>query len=133
MEPHARLAVVSTAQLATGAVGMALAVRRRHAYDFLVLHGDEDHVLRESLLLGTALSAPAALLATQGVAISVLRRRGPDLEAERILRSLGAVYVVGYLGERLVRRRLRSWDALETPIAAAGIALAAAMAASTGE
>ena len=114
MEHHTRLAVVSSAQLATGALGMALALRRGHAYDFLILHGDEEHVLRESLLLGTALSAPVALLATQGVAIGVLRRRGPDPEAEWTLRALGAVYVLGYLGERLVRRRLRRWDAAET-------------------
>jgi len=39
--------------------------------------------------------------------------------------------VAGYLGERLVRRRLRpsGWDAVESPLVLAGIGLAAAMAA----
>ena len=39
--------------------------------------------------------------------------------------------MAGYLGERLVRRRLRpsGWDAVETPLVVAGIGLAGAMAA----
>lgn len=127
-----RLALVSTAQLGTGVVGMAVAIRRGHAYEFLVLKGREDRVARESLLLGTALSAPVAFLATQALAIKVLvARRDPD--AVGILRLLGATYVAGYLGERLVRERLRHWDPVETPLAAVGIALAAAMAAGEGQ
>ena len=122
------LAVVSLAQLGTGMAGMAVAIRRRHAYEFLLLRGREDRVARDSLLLGTALSAPVAFLATQALAIRLLAVRR-DPEAVRILRLLGATYVAGYLGERLVRERLRHWDPVESPIAAAGIALAAAMAA----
>jgi hypothetical protein len=123
-----RLALVSTAQLGTGIVGMTVAIRRGHAYEFLFLKGRADRVARESLLLGTALSAPVAFLATQALAIKVLaERRDPD--AVGILRLLGATYVVGYLGERLVRERLRHWDPVETPLAAVSIALAAAMAA----
>ena len=39
--------------------------------------------------------------------------------------------VAGYLGERLVRQRLRpsGWDALESPLVVAAIGLAVAMAA----
>ena len=51
-----RLAMVSGAQLATGLVGMAVAVRRRHEYDFLFLHGHPDHVARDTVLMGTACS-----------------------------------------------------------------------------
>jgi hypothetical protein len=42
--------------------------------------------------------------------------------------------VAGYLGERLVRRRLRpsGWDALESPLVLAGIGLAAEHADATG-
>ena len=127
-----RLALVSTAQLGIGIVGMAVAVRRRHAYEFLFLAGDRDHVARDSLLLGTALSAPVAFLATQALAIRALaERRDPD--AVGILRLLGATYVVGYLGERLVRERLRHWDPVETPLAAVSVALAAAMVAGEGQ
>ena len=121
------IALVSTAQLGTGILGMAVALRRRHAYEFLFLEGDEDRIARDSLLLGTALSAPVAFLGTQALAIKVLaERRDPD--AVRILRLLGATYVAGYLGERLVRERLRHWDPIESPLAAASVALAAAMA-----
>jgi hypothetical protein len=43
-----RLATVAAAQLGAGLVGMALAVRRRHQYDFLFLHGHPDHVARDA-------------------------------------------------------------------------------------
>jgi hypothetical protein len=106
---------------------MAVAIRRQHAYEFLFLAGREDRVARDSLLLGTALSAPAAFLATQALAIRVLVER-EDPDAVGILRLLGLTYVAGYLGERLVRERLRHWEPVESSLAAAGIALAAAMA-----
>ena len=38
------LAAVSAAQLGAGLLGLVVAVRRRHAYDFLFLHGHADHV-----------------------------------------------------------------------------------------
>jgi hypothetical protein len=64
--------MVSAAQLATGLVGMAVAVRRRHQYDFLFLHGHPDHVARDTVLLGTAFSAPATMLVAQAVATARL-------------------------------------------------------------
>jgi len=50
-------------------------------------------------------------------------RRYPDAEIRALL-------VAGYLGERLVRQRLRpsGWDRLESPLLIMSIALAAAMA-----
>src|SRR5262249_22701561 len=60
------------------------------------------------------------------------RDDSPRADRERLLLGgLGAAMVGGYLGEALVRRRLRSggWDRVETPIAGAGLMLAAAMAA----
>ena len=41
---------------------------------------------------------------------------------------LGALMVPGYLVERYDRAHLRHWDPVETPVAAAGLGLAAAMA-----
>ena len=57
--------------------------------------------------------------------------RRPSPGAARALGGLGALQVAGYLGERLVRRRLRpsGWDAVESPLVLAGIGLAGAMAA----
>ena len=129
MDRRGVLAVVSVAQLASGLAGMSVAVRRRHPYDFLMLHGSADSVRRDSILMGTALSAPVVMLAAQGVATARLVQQ-QSRRAERMLGALGALLVVGYLGETLVRRRLQpsGWDSVESPLAATSLALAAAMA-----
>jgi hypothetical protein len=129
MKGNRLLAVVSAAQLASGLGGMALGIRRRHAFDIPFWQGQQSTVGRDSVLMGTALSAPVVMLAAQAWATADLFRR-PDAAAERTLGTLGAAMVAGYLAERLVRQRLAppGWDAAETPVAAAGICLAAAMA-----
>jgi hypothetical protein len=123
------LAAASAAQLACGLRGMALALRRRHAFDIPFWRGQETTIGRDSLLMGTALSAPMVMLSAQAGATAVLLRR-PDPAAERLLGGLGAAMVAGYLAERLVRRRLlpSGWDTAESPVIVAGIGLAAAMA-----
>jgi uncharacterized membrane protein YraQ (UPF0718 family) len=123
------LAAVSAAQLAVGLSGTALAIRRRRAFDIPLWRGQESAVGRDSLLMGTALSAPAVMLGAQACATAALVR-GPNLAVERILGGLGAAMVAGYLAERLVRRRLlpSGWDAAETPVVASGMSLAAVMA-----
>src|SRR5829696_3585883 len=120
------LVAVSVAQLATNVTGLAVALRRRHPYDVFWMHGQADTVARDAILRGTALSN---LLAQAAMTVLVARRPSPG--AARALAGLGALQVPGYLGERLVRRRLRpsGWDAVESPLAAAGIGLAGAMAA----
>lgn len=132
-EPTSRrrlLAAVSAAQLATGVVGMVVALGRRHPYDVFWMHGRSDAIARDSIVRGTALSAPVSNLLAQAALTAVVARR-PSRGAARALGGLGALQVAGYLGERLVRRRLRpsGWDAVETPLAVAGIGLAGAMAA----
>lgn len=128
--PSRLLVAVSVAQLATNVTGLAVALRRRHPYDLFWMHGQADTVARDAILRGTALSAPVSNLLAQA-AMTVLMARRPSRGAARALAGLGALQVPGYLGERLVRRRLRpsGWDAVESPLAAAGIGLAGAMAA----
>jgi len=123
------LAAVSAAQLACGLWGMAVAIRRRRAFDLPFWHGQESAVSRDSLLMGTALSAPVLMLGAQAWATAALAQR-PNLTAERVLGGLGAVMAAGYLAERLVRQRLlpSGWDAAETPMVAAGLSLAVVMA-----
>lgn len=125
------VAAVAGAQLALGVTGLVVALRRGRAYDFLGLHGDPVHVARDAAWMGTALSAPAPMLLAQAWAVWRVGRRGSRAdEPERaVLGGLGAAMVGGYLGEALVRHRLRpaGWDRVETPIAAAGLALAAVM------
>lgn len=124
-----RLAVVSGAQLVVGGLGMAVAVRRRRQYDLLFLHGNPERVARDAVVMGTALSAPATMLAAQTVATAVLWR-GPSRPARLLVTGLGVTMITGYLGERLVRRRLTrsGYDPVETPIVISGLALAATMA-----
>jgi hypothetical protein len=123
------LAAVSAAQLAVGVAGLAVAVRRRRAYDFLVLHGNPERVALDALSMGTALSAPMPMLVLQGVATVRLGRGlpGPD---RVVLGMLGGAMTFGYLGESLVRKRLRPahWDRVESPIGMVGLGLATTMA-----
>jgi pimeloyl-ACP methyl ester carboxylesterase len=133
VEPTARrrlLAAVSVAQLATSAAGMVVALRRRRPYHVFWMQGRADAIARDTILKGTALSAPVSNLLVQAALTAVVARR-PSRAAGRALGGLGALQVAGYLGERLVRRRLRpsGWDAVETPLVLAGIGLAGAMAA----
>ena len=122
------LVLVSAAQLAAGLAGQALAVRRRHPYDTPLMSGRPEHVVRDSWLSGTALSAPVVMLAAQAWAVRSLHTR-PDDGARRALGALGVLMTGGYLVERLCRTRLtrRGFDPVETPIVVAGLAAAAAM------
>jgi pimeloyl-ACP methyl ester carboxylesterase len=123
------LAAVSVAQLTTGVAGMVVALRRRHPYDVFWMHGRADAIARDTIVRGTALSAAVSNLLVQAALTAVVARR-PSRGAARALGGLGALQVAGYLGERLVRRRLRpsGWDAVESPLAIAGMGLAGAMA-----
>ena len=129
MNPRKALVSVAAAQLVTNAIGMAVALRRRHPFDVPFMRGDPDNVRRESILWGTAMSAPVVMLVTHTTALGMLARR-PSRGAARLLGWIGAVNVAGYLAERLVRKRLSpsGWDGLESPMVMAGIFLGAAMA-----
>ena len=121
------MAMVSAAQLGSGLAGMVLAIRRRRAFDIPFWKGQSSAVGRDSVLVGTALSAPVVMLAAQAWAITAVLRR-PDAVPPR--RALGATMTAGYLAERLVRQRLTpaGWDETETPVVTAGLSLAVAMA-----
>ena len=128
---HARtLTVVSAAQLASGVAGMVVALRRVHPYDVFWMHGRPDAIARDSLFKGTALSAPVSTLVTQAALIAVMARH-PSRRVAQGLRIIGVTMVAGYLGERLVRQRLRpsGWDAIESPLIVAALGLSVGMAA----
>ncbi len=129
MKDSQLLAAVSAAQLAFGLSGMTVAICRHRAFDIPFWHGQPSTVGRDSLLMGTALSAPVMMLGAQAWAAATLAWR-PNLAAERVLGGLGAAMVAGYLSERLVRERLlpSGWDAVETSVVTAGMSLAAVMA-----
>src|SRR4029077_1699208 len=87
MDDDQVLVVVSAAQLATGVGGLALALRRRHAFDIAFWHGQPSAVGRDAVLMGTALSAPAVMLGAQAGAITALLR-WPSPAAPRVLGGL---------------------------------------------
>ena len=95
------LVAVSTAQLAAGMAGQFVALRDRRSFDIALIgwRGRPERVARDSWLLGTGLSAPVVMLATQAVTTSRLAA-GPSRRAARTLGVLGAAMAGGYLGER---------------------------------
>jgi hypothetical protein len=130
MDRARALAAVSAVQLASGVAGMAVALRRVHPYDVFWMHGRPDAIARDTLFKGTALSAPVSTLLTQA-ALTVATARHPSRRVAQGLRVVGVTMVAGYLGERLVRQRLRrsGWDALESPLIIAALGLSVGMAA----
>lgn len=122
------LVAASTGQLAAGLAGLVIALRRHHPYDTPLMSGRPENVARDSVLSGTALSAPVVMLAAQAWAIRRLRARPAD-GARRALGGLGVTMVAGYLMERLCRARLTpgGFDPLETPVVAVGLLGAAGM------
>jgi hypothetical protein len=119
---------VSLAQLACGLTGMAVAIRRGHAYDVGFMQGTPARVARDSIARGTAFSAPATMLATQAVLTGAVATRG-STRAATGLQVLGVLMTSGYLAERLVRHRLgrRGWEPFESTLVAAGVGLSVAM------
>jgi hypothetical protein len=129
MDRARTLAVVSAAQLGAGVAGMVVALRRVHPYDAFWMHGQPEAIARDTLFKGTALSAPVSTLVTQAALTAVMARR-PSQRAARGLRIVGLTMVAGYLGERLVRQRLRlsGWDTLESPLIIVALGLSVGMA-----
>jgi hypothetical protein len=135
MAQHRALLVVSATQLASGLTGLVVALRRRRHYDVWmpavidgpVWHGSPEHLARDSVVMGTAYSAPVGMLAAQLGSTVRLATRG-DRRAVRDLTVLGVLMTGGYLVERFDRAHLRHWDPVETPVVVAGLVLAAAMA-----
>jgi hypothetical protein len=129
---HRRQALVRVAaiQLMAGVAGNLLAIHRQMAFDIALLgwRGGREHVLRDSWLLGTGVSAPVTMLTAQAAATTRLAH-GHSPAATATLGTLGALMVGGYLVERETRSALtpRTWDPVATPLAAAGLGLAAAM------
>jgi hypothetical protein len=119
---------VSLAQLACGLTGTAVAIRRGHAYDVGFMRGSPERVARDSILSGTALSAPVTMLTAQAALTAVVATRG-SARAATGLQLLGALMTSGYLAERLVRHRLgrRGWEPFESPLVAAGVGLSVGM------
>ena len=129
MTHRSALVAVSTAQLAAQLAGHVVALRRRRHFDVPYMTGSPDHLGRDWLWFGTAYSAPSYMVAAQAWAVARLLR-GPDERARQVLRLLGTCMIPGYLSERDCRRHLApgALDPVESPVVAAGLGGAVAMA-----
>jgi len=131
MSRQRALVAIAAAQLAAGVAGQLIAVRDGRSFDIALLRwrGKPENVVKDSWLLGTGLSAPISMLATQAVA-TVRLASAPSPVATRVLGALGAAMTCGYLVEREFRSAFSpsGMDPTVTPVAAAGFALSVAMA-----
>ena len=122
------LALVSTAQLALGLVGLRHAVRTGTGYDVGFLRGSPETARRDRWLMGTNLSAPGVMLLAQGASIPLLVTGHRPRLAARTLGVLGAVMALGYPAEVSVRHAWRHPDRVIAPLIAAAEVLAITMA-----
>ena len=131
MSQRRGLVWISAAQLAVGVAGQLIAVRDRRSFDVALLRwrGRPENVRKDSWLLGTGLSAPITMLATQAV-LTIRLATAPSPVVSRTLGALGAAMACGYLVEREFRSAFSpaGLDPAVTPVAAAGFALSVAMA-----
>lgn len=131
MRTRSLLVVASAGQLAAGVAGQRVALRDGRPFDIALLRwrGDPRRVARDSWLFGTGLSAPVVMLVAQAALTTCLAAR-PSRSASLSLGALGLAMSGGYLVEKEFRSALSpgGWNLAVTPIAAAGFALALAMA-----
>jgi hypothetical protein len=125
------LVAVSAAQLGAGVTGQVVALHDQRPFDVPIgWRGRPERIGHDSWLLGTGLSAPVIMLVAQAGVTGSLARR-PSRWATRTLGILGTAMVGGYLLEKEFRAAMApsGFDPVITPIAAAGVGLAVAMAA----
>jgi hypothetical protein len=123
------LVAVSAAHLTVALVSMKIAIARRSSFHLSLLRGDPRRVVRDSIIMGTALSEPVVMMIPEALAIGTMVR-GDSQPATAWLGWLGALNVPGYLLERQGRLRLQpsGWDSTETPLVVIGLGLSTVMA-----
>jgi hypothetical protein len=122
------LLAAAGAHLAVAIASMTVALSRSSPFHLPFWRGDPHLVLRDSFLMGTALSEPVVMMLAEAAAIAALIR-GPSRNASAVLGWLGAANLPGYALEQQVRSRLRpgSWDAIESLLIVGGVKLSCAM------
>jgi hypothetical protein len=121
------LASVTLVQLIVQLIGARKAIRGRIAYNLPLMQGKPENVARDMWTMGSGLAAPWPLLAAHAAGAVLLLAR-PRTWLRRAVGWLGAVYILGILGERVTRESFRHPDSKTTPLTASGIALSVAMA-----
>jgi prolipoprotein diacylglyceryltransferase len=120
------LGTVAAGELAIQLVQARKAIREGIAYDLPFDKGKPENVARDMWTMGSGISAPWPTLATHAALTGMLLVK-PRPWLRRALGVLGVVYVVGYLGERVVRESFRRPNGNLTVFNAIAILLAMVM------
>ena len=121
------LGVISALELVVQFIGARKAIRVRIPYVLPFAHGEPEDVSRDMWNMGSGLSAPWQTLAVHAAGTVLLLAR-PRVWVARVMGCFGIVYVIGYLGERVVRDSFRHPNGETTAISVIGLSLVATMA-----
>lgn len=121
------LGVISVLELVVQLLGARKAIRERIPYDLPFAQGKPENVSRDMWTMGSGLAAPWPTLAEHAAGTVLLFVR-PRIWVARVMGGLGIVYVLGYLGERVVRESFRRPNGVTTALSAIAMCLAGAMA-----
>jgi uncharacterized membrane protein YraQ (UPF0718 family) len=121
------LAVASTVNLLFSVVGFRKAVQEKIPYDVGFMKGLAEHIARDQITLGSALSPPTIMMVAQAAGTARMFKN-PGLAAARLLGVLGLAMSIGFSMERVFHESVRNPNRSTTPIVAGGESTAIVMA-----
>lgn len=121
------LAVASTLNLLFSVVGFRKALKEKIPYDIGFMKGSAEHIARDQITLGSALSPPTLMMVTQAAGTArMFKNRGTG--AASLLGVLGLAMSIGFSMERVFHESVRNPNRSITPIVAGGELTAIVMA-----
>jgi hypothetical protein len=121
------LAVASTLNLLFSVVGFRKAVQEKIPYDIGFMKGSAEHIARDQITLGSALSPPTLMMVAQAVGtVRMVKNPGPG--AARLLGVLGLAMSIGFSMERVFHESVRNPNRSNSPIVAGAESTAIVMA-----
>lgn len=121
------LAVASTLNLLFSVVGFRKAVQEKIPYDIGFVKGSAEHIARDQVTLGSALSPPTLIMVAQAAGTARMFKN-PGADAARLLGVLGLAMSVGFSMERVFHESIRNPNRSTTPIVVGGESMAIVMA-----
>jgi hypothetical protein len=121
------LAVASTLNLLFSVVGFRKAVQEKIPYDIGFMKGSAEHIPRDQITLGSALSPPTIMMIAQAAGTAWMFKN-PRPGAARLLGMLGLAMSIGFSMERVFHEPVQNPNRSTTPIVAGGESMAIVMA-----
>lgn len=121
------LAVASTLNLLFSVVGFRKAVQEKIPYDIGFMKGTAEHIARDQITLGSALSPPTIMMVAQAAGTARMFKN-PGAGAARLLGVLGLAMSIAGSMERLFHESVRNPNRSTTPIVAGEGSMAIVMA-----